>query len=174
MLDLTALSIRNLILRHCAVNAARPDLWCVEDCDAANPWWIFVRHLGASDRAQGWKIHVSAGKASLEDVLERSLPILLAERASFKVIASIAQLDDLNQGLAGITQVGKCITIYPNDDIQAVSLAVALDVATSGLRGPAILSDRPLRPGSLIHYRYGCFSHEHVLVHQRDEFLQFF
>jgi hypothetical protein len=119
--------------------------------------------MGASERMQGWKIHISAAVASVEEVLERSLPVLLAENASFKVIASIEQLDDLNQGRAGITQVGKCITVYPNDDVQAVGLALALDLATLGLRGPAILSDRSFRPGSLVHYRYGCFTHEQVI-----------
>jgi hypothetical protein len=160
----TALPIHNLVLRYFAANVVQSAFWRVECSDAASPWWIFVQHLGASERAQGWKIHISAGVAFIEKVLERSLPILLAENASFKVIASIERLDDLNQGRAGITQIGKCITVYPNDDRQAIRLAVAFDMATSGLRGPAVLSDRPLRPGSLVHYRYGCFSREQVVV----------
>ncbi|MDQ4127842.1 MAG: protein kinase, partial [Actinomycetota bacterium] len=63
----------------------------------------------------------------------------------------------LNQGAGGLSQIGKFITVYPRDDAQAVRLAVALDEATCGLRGPAIPSDRPLAPGSLVHYRYGSF-----------------
>ena len=53
---------------------------------------------------------------------------------------------------------GKFLTVYPADDDQAVRLAEACHQATEGLAGPVILSDRPYRPGSLVHYRYGGFS----------------
>ncbi|MGW2221707.1 class III lanthionine synthetase LanKC N-terminal domain-containing protein [Nonomuraea sp. NPDC001684] len=43
------------------------------------------------------------------------------------------------------------------DDEQFRRLAAELDRVTSGLPGPVILSDRPVRPGSLVHYRYGVF-----------------
>lgn len=39
-----------------------------------------------------------------------------------------------------------------------MQLAVALDSATRGLRGPDIPSDRRLAPGSLVYYRYGGFT----------------
>ena len=63
----------------------------------------------------------------------------------------------LNNGLYGHGQVGKFITVYPSNDKQALQLAVALHEATDGLPGPRIRTDRPLRPGSLVHYRYGAF-----------------
>ncbi len=106
---------------------------------------------------QGWKLHVSANEGSAVETLQRVLPILLSETASFKVAASSAELNDLNEGFGGLSQVGKFITVYPNDDAQAVALAVRLDRATYGLRGPAVPSDRPLRVGSIVHYRYGGF-----------------
>lgn len=90
-------------------------------------------------------------------MLRRVLPVLLRTDAPFKVAASLEVLDSLNQGAAGLSQTGKFITVYPNSDAQAVQLAVALDEATRGLIGPPILSDRPLSPGSLVHYRYGGF-----------------
>ncbi|MGW2707112.1 class III lanthionine synthetase LanKC N-terminal domain-containing protein [Streptomyces sp. NPDC001340] len=43
--------------------------------------------------------------------------------------------------------------LYPDDE-QFLRLAEALHVATKDLPGPVILSDRPLRAGSLVHYRY--------------------
>jgi hypothetical protein len=50
----------------------------------------------------------------------------------------------------GASQIGKFVTVYPNDDIQAVRLALALDAATRGLSGPAVPSDRPLRPAGIV------------------------
>ncbi len=118
--------------------------------------WIRV-HNGAVP-SQGWKLHVSAGLTSADEVLRRVAPVLLAEKASFKVAASTEVLAELNaDGRASLSQIGKFITVYPRDDAQAVRLAVALDEATRGLRGPDVPSDRPLASGSLVHYRYGGF-----------------
>ncbi|MGH2346672.1 MAG: class IV lanthionine synthetase LanL, partial [Chloroflexota bacterium] len=124
--------------------------------------WIHA----ASDRAhtpiQGWKLHVSANVVSAEDVLRRVLPILRAEHLCFKVARSRAMLHALNQAEGRLSQIGKFLTIYPNDDDQAVRLAAALDQATRELQGPAIPSDRALRRGSLVHYRYGGFSDQYL------------
>ena len=100
---------------------------------------------------------MSAGWLTAEEVLDRSLPSILGEKADFKVAASVGQLAALNEGAGGLSQVGKFITIYPNDDLQAVRLASAIHEATKSLAGPRIPSDRPLQAGSLVHYRYGGF-----------------
>jgi hypothetical protein len=106
---------------------------------------------------QGWKLHVSAAVPDAEQVLGRALPVLLAAAVDAKVVASLEHLAELNSNGAAPAQAGKFLTVYPRDDRQAVRLAAALDAATAGLRGPPVLSDRPLRPGSLVHYRYGGF-----------------
>jgi len=123
---------------------------------ASSDGWL---HMGlSSGREQGWKLHVSATIASAATVLERVIPILKAEDVPFKVAANLGCLSDLNEGLAGFSQVGKFITIYPRDDAQAVRLALELDRVTAGLEGPRVPSDRPLRLGSLVHYRFGGFT----------------
>ena len=104
---------------------------------------------------QGWKLHVSATPLSAVDVLERALDVLLAEGVRFKVVTTVGVLGSMNFGLFGVSQIGKFITVYPSDDAQAVRLAVALDAATARRRGPRVPTDRPLGPGSLVHYRYG-------------------
>ena len=87
--------------------------------------WV---HVGLpSERDQGWKLHISATIRSGATVLEHVLPVLKAEDVQFKVAANLGCLGDLNEGLAGLSQVGKFITIYPLDDVQAVRLAVELD-----------------------------------------------
>jgi hypothetical protein len=145
------------------------DIWgsvstAVVRLDSRSSWrlgrsgaWITACHEPSSRPEQGWKLHVAAGLLTAEAVLRRSLPPILDEGVDFKVVASIWQLAALNEGLGGLSQVGKFITVYPNDDAQAVRLARALHEVTKGLAGPAILSDRALWPRSLVHYRYGGF-----------------
>lgn len=131
--------------------------WYLEQEGRRPALWLSVAHENADVPAQGWKLHVSASVGSAAAVLGRALPVLLGETASFKVAASLDRLGDLNRGDGGRSQVGKFLTVYPTTDVQAVRLAVALDEATAGLDGPRVPSDRPLRPGSLVHYRYGGF-----------------
>jgi serine/threonine protein kinase len=143
--------VNQAVQSHCG----RHD-WSVEAGLASNRKWISIMHTEPIP-AQGWKLHVSANEGSAVETLGRVLPVLLSETASFKIAASSAELNDLNEGFGGLSQVGKFITVYPNDDAQAVALAVKLDQATYGLRGPLIPSDRPLRLGGVVHYRYGGF-----------------
>lgn len=107
---------------------------------------------------QGWKLHVSATSLSAIPVLDAALDVLLRDGARFKVLNSIKLLTAANSGLFGISQIGKFITVYPNDDPHAVRLAVELDAATRGLSGPRVPTDRALRPDSLVHYRYGAMT----------------
>lgn len=126
------------------------------DGDAASPGvWVAVRQASSQLPEQGWKLHLAASVGSAEAVLRKALPVLFEEGADFKVVASLRRLGEIND--SGSSQVGKFITVYPRDDAQAVQLARALDEATRGLRAVAIPSDRPLRPRSIVHYRYGGF-----------------
>ena len=104
---------------------------------------------------QGWKLHVSATPFSAPAVLEAALDVLLGAGVRFKVVSTLSLLAAMNSSAFGTTQIGKFITVYPHDDATAVALAVDLDAATAGHSGPRIPSDRPLNPGSLVHYRYG-------------------
>lgn len=121
------------------------------------PRWIHVNGPTASIPEQGWKLHVSATTESAQQVLGGCLPVLLREHASFKVVFSPRLLNDLNHGRAGISQIGKFLTVYPLDERHAIRLAVALHEATVNWRGPVIPSDWSFAPRSLVHYRYGGF-----------------
>ena len=107
--------------------------------------------------SKGWKLHISATPWSAADVLDKTLPILFSEDACFKFAASIEVLASINEGEGGLGQIGKFMTIYPNNDAQAVSLASRIHDATAGLGGPEVLTDHPLVDGSLVHYRFGEF-----------------
>lgn len=120
--------------------------------------WVVVRpRVTSTWPVQGWKLHVAAHPSNASQVLAAGLPVLTAAEVKFKVVASRRQLAALNGGAGGVTQLGKFITAYPRDDAEATRLADELDVATAGLTGPVIPSDRRLRPGSLVYYRYGSF-----------------
>jgi hypothetical protein len=123
---------------------------------AAHDEFFFHQAFGSGPAlTQGWKLHVSATPLSAVEVLDAALDVLLAAGVRFKVVKSIELLRSLNAGQFGLTQIGKFITVYPSDDLGAVAIAVQLDEATNGRRGPRVPTDRPLRSGSLVHYRYG-------------------
>lgn len=145
------------ITEACSSEAVRAAGWHVVSNVGNAKSWIYVRYPGASTPQQGWKLHVSANVWSAEAVLRTTLPVLLADNASFKVASSRDALHALNSGNAGLSQVGKFITVYPQTDAQAVRLAASLHAATQGLVGPVISSDRPLVIDSLVHYRYASF-----------------
>jgi serine/threonine protein kinase len=126
--------------------------------EAEESVWLSFCKQGVLLPDQGWKLHLSADLTSAELLLQRVLPLLLQQTTSFKLISSLAYLQQLNTGLLGENQIGKFLTIYPANDKEAVALAVELDLKTRGFSGPQIPSDRPLRPDSLIFYRYGGFS----------------
>ena len=134
-------------------NLADRDSWNVSNESV----FTFLCHKDATLPMQGWKIHVSSTIEKAECALQRSLPLLLKYRLSFKFVSSKRLLHRLNEGALGRMQVGKFITIYPEDDEQAVSIAGLLEKELPADRNPTIVSDRRLSPASPIQYRYGSF-----------------
>ncbi len=137
----------------------RPDAgqWQVTPAEDEVQPWISAIPVGAILPAQGWKLHVSSYPSTAEETLRRVLPVLSALGAPFKVVGSIRWLSRLNRGAAGVSQVGKFMTVFPSDDAFAVEVAAALAEATRGLRGPAIPSDRPVTEDGVVFYRFGGF-----------------
>ena len=152
----------DLIATYCSQYQEQPSQWHASPSSSEDPWWISVENIESHYLTQGWKIHISASIISIDEILTRTLPILFRERVSFKIIYSKMRLEDLNRGKAGLSQIGKCITIYPSTISQAVYLADTLHQLTYGLRGPTIPSDRQLKPSSLVHYRYGSFAERKI------------
>ncbi|MEV4558389.1 class IV lanthionine synthetase LanL [Kitasatospora sp. NPDC049285] len=119
---------------------------------------------GGVDRVQGWKLHVSATRLSAPEVLHRVAHVLVPRGVAFKFSRSIRMVEEMTGERYDRAQCGKIIAVYPSDEDEFRELATALDEATAGLPGPAILNDRPLRPGSLVHYRFGAFRGVPVLT----------
>ena len=146
------------LVEQAVEQAPTPSSWTVESDPDPSEVWIRVHSFKAKTPDQGWKLHVSSTAEAAEELLSRALPVLLAADVGFKLAKSLDVLNAINAGEGGLGQVGKFITVYPNDDEHAVALARALDEATDGLPGPEVPTDRAVRPGSLVHYRYGAFA----------------
>ncbi|MGX1778603.1 class IV lanthionine synthetase LanL [Nocardia brasiliensis] len=142
------------ILYHALRRTGPAERWSIVDDDR---FWCTARPVGGEGPAQGWKLHVSATPASASQVLERSLPVLLAADSAFKFALTVEHVAQLNTRNTPRGHSGKFITVYPTSDEEAVRLAAALHTVTASLPGPRILSDRPYVPDSLVHYRYGAF-----------------
>ncbi|GLZ78714.1 serine/threonine protein kinase [Actinorhabdospora filicis] len=108
---------------------------------------------------QGWKLHVSATPLSAPVVLRLVAPILARARCPFKFAADLSVVRELCSGQSARGSGGKFLTAYPGPgEAEWRELAGELDAVTAGLPGPGVLSDRPVRPGSLVHYRFGVYA----------------
>jgi len=125
---------------------------------AAGGVWRTAEPPGYRPREQGWKLHVSATPVSAPLVLARVADVLVRARCAFKFAASLIAVYQLGAPDQDRGGSGKFVTAYPDDDDQFRLLAAELHRATENLPGPAVLSDRRYRPGSLVHYRYGVFT----------------
>src|SRR5918998_5306004 len=112
--------------------------------------------VGQSERAQGWKLHVSSVPHQADRLLSIIVPILGARRVPFKVARSEEILALLNEGSLGPTQIGKFVTVYPLSDEQSRSLADELTAVTQDFDGPEVTTD--LRLGRVVYARYGGFN----------------
>ncbi|MFK8912033.1 class IV lanthionine synthetase LanL, partial [Streptomyces sp. YS-3] len=128
--------------------------WTVEQGD----FWCHVVPAGTARRAQGWKLHVSATPLAAPVTLARCAEVLVAHRAAFKFAGTPTRVAALVSGRYERGGGGKFLTVYPADDDHFRLLAEELHLATEGLPGPAVLSDRRYRPGSQVYYRYGVFT----------------
>jgi class IV lanthipeptide synthase len=150
-------SIRALVEEFLASDGG--DRWTVR---SDHPW-LYVEPQDAGTPDQGWKLRVSGTVLSARLILRLALPVLLADRAEFKLAADLDVLEWACSSVCPREMAGKFITIYPRDDVTCGALAGRLDVALAGIEGPAVLSDLPYRPGSLVSCRYGGFRRRHIV-----------
>ena len=113
--------------------------------------WAYFNEEAALPR-QGWKIHISAHLENCLEVFERIIPLLIKKKISFKTVATLADLEKLNIGLFGQSQIGKFITIYPEEKLTPI--ASELLEATKEFTSPIISSDKRIE-SSVVYYRYG-------------------
>lgn len=116
-----------------------------------------VHHLyvGTVSQTQGWILHIAVLPSDLMSLLDIILPELWLQKAAFKVIRTEELHYQLNQGLFGLSRIGKAITIYADSETAAVHLTNRLLILTQGFEGPRVRTDIEL--GSILFARYGSF-----------------
>jgi len=126
--------------------------------------WYHARPAGSATTLQGFKIHVSAITSFAENLLKTVIPLLVTGNVAFKLVADCFMLDFINAKNFPRGASGKFITIYPDNEQHFRALIERLYEATSDLRGPYILSDKPYRDSRIIFYRYGGFTPRYKLT----------
>lgn len=157
--DRYAARIREWIARtrDCGWTVIVPNEWMRQ------PWIIFDPGRYRLP-AQGWKIHVSLAAAEADRLFDSLLPFLLQEAVAFKVPKDLGSMVQCNAGLAGASQAGKVLTVYPADSLHVERLAVELDRTFPTSRGPVVVGDGYLRAGGAVSMRYGSIAGGELIV----------
>lgn len=112
-----------------------------------------VKEPGAN---QGWILHLSVILSQLDNLLLKIIPILVEEGIPFKIPQSQQYGNLILAGHFGYHQLGKIITIYPDTDDQARSVAKKMILLTTEFSGPSIPTDAFL--GGTVYTRYGSYN----------------
>ncbi|MEU8386854.1 class III lanthionine synthetase LanKC [Micromonospora sp. NPDC048842] len=136
-----------------AADRPTPTGWRREPLDD----WLIYAPDGGSLPQQGWKIHVSAGLANAERVLDAVWNYCVPRGLSFKFLRGPRTLLLRNSKYAARAASGKFVTVYPRDDAELELACKELDELLTGETGPYILSDLRYGAGP-VHVRYGGFA----------------
>jgi len=112
--------------------------------------------VGKMEKVQGWILHLSVVVHQLPELLELVVPELVTKDIPFKIIMTEEMAAKKVHGGFGYIQLGKMVSIYPENDETANALAKDLIKITGAFRGPAIPTDRHL--GGVVYTRYGSFN----------------
>jgi len=115
----------------------------------------YYLQVGQINKNQGWILDISVVKWQVASLLQRVLPLLIQTKTTFSVAQDKETAKNILEGTLGYYKVGKVLTIYPENDEIAISLAEKLIDITKVFKGPSILSDEHL--GSCVYTRYGAF-----------------
>jgi serine/threonine protein kinase len=133
------------------------DRWQAVDWSDTFISWRLFRLSQPPLPHQGWKIHVSAAAIEASSLCSVIAPVLFRLAATFKIARSLEDVIFINSGDAGAMQLGKVITIYPQNDEHAFEITTQVDRIWPISRGPEVQTDLHVRPGSAVSLRYGAF-----------------
>ncbi|WP_432197358.1 class III lanthionine synthetase LanKC [Streptomyces sp. bgisy027] len=124
--------------------------------------WLTLAPLGPDgtplpDRAQGWKIHVSATLANAERIAGIVWDYCVPRGIAFKFVPGPHLVHLRNAKYAGRDSSGKFATLYPADDEQLHTVLGELGRLLEGFEGPYVLTDLRWGEGPL-YVRYGAFA----------------
>lgn len=90
---------------------------------------------------EGWILNLSVIESQFDDLISIAIPFLLEAQAPFTVIKNKQLAKFSLDGLFGYSQIGKLISVYPANDVEALELATSLIVLTALFKGPSIPTD---------------------------------
>lgn len=125
-------------------------------------WRLSRSYRAQEDPSQGWKLHISATVLSAGRVLAKVAPLLRQQKILFKAPRTLENLEQLNSGLYGFSQIGKFITVYPPNAADAVSLAQRLHRLTRRFPAPIVPYDIRYKSSGSVYYRYGAFDYVEI------------
>lgn len=131
--------------------------------------WSFPnRNFSSKKLHYGWKIHISANINNCISVAKRFFEINKKLKLDYKIISSISYLEKINSGVYGSSQVGKFITIYP-DQIKLNSTLETLYYSFSSYDGVSVESDYRYKLSNNVYYRYGTIDEDYLTIDNRDK-----
>lgn len=105
--------------------------------------------------AYGFKIHISATSENCIQIGYKVLKYLEINRLSFKICKSLNDLIKLNSAEYGYSQIGKFITIYPQQDSNINKHLMRINLLTKFDRSISIPSDYNYLNSEVVYFRYG-------------------
>ncbi|MQB01406.1 MAG: hypothetical protein GEU78_14130 [Actinobacteria bacterium] len=119
--------------------------------------WVSLDRQGLKLPPHGWKIHVSCASDEAHEMLAVCVGFLLDVGCPAKFPSSLSDVVRLNAGRAGLSQIGKILTVYPPDPGRFESVALGLLSRWTSERGPLISNEMRLGSSRRIFARYGAF-----------------
>lgn len=96
------------------------------------------------------------------EITEKVVPYLTDKGIEYKVIKDLYELVSLNSGFYGYTQIGKCITVYPDDNDEFITVLKDLQSMLKGFKCPKVPFDKQVETNSVIFYRYGSYKSKFI------------
>jgi serine/threonine protein kinase len=145
--------------------------WQVEDDQDGCLWWSVFIARDSRHPTQGWKIHISAAASDADDLCQRVLPVLVEFHTSFKIPATLDGFIQINSGMAGESQIGKIVTVYPQSEGIAAEIAREIDAMWPQTAGPSVASELAVRRDGAVYLRYGAFGGgQRIITHNGMEY----
>src|SRR5262245_53052084 len=120
--------------------------------------WCYRFRLDRRLPESGWKLHISATILNAPAVLKKIAPFLIGRGVQFKAARTLRDIAKLNSGLYhGYSQIGKVITVYPQNEAEAIHLAAHLHKLTRRFTAPSVPFDLRFAASSNVYYRFGAF-----------------
>lgn len=116
----------------------------------------YYNKIGISNLHQGWMFHIPVWDNHFRLLLEKLIPYLITSNLSFLIPLDIYIHQSLQSGAFGYRNLGKIITIFPNETSELAIIAKDLIHLTTGYKGTPVPTDFHL--GNIVYTRYGTYT----------------